>query len=84
MFSNVVTHIYIFLENQIPSISPELDTINAIVNVIITMTVEVNDTDDDVFVFNNTLPEGATFTMSGDKYGEFSWKPSSLDTVRLM
>ena len=48
----------------------------------LTFTVTINDTDDDTFEWNNTLPSDSTFTQVGStKDYTFSWTPASEDIV---
>ena len=43
--------------------------------------VSVNDTEDDTFNWDVTIPDGASFVISEDEtYGTFSWTPENHDT----
>ena len=57
--------------------------LNATVGEETSFIVTVNDTDDDTFTFDNTLPEGANFEVddSNDKMGTFTWTPPNTDLV---
>ena len=79
-----MNHFLLFISaNQVPNLLIDFTTVNVTVGVEASFLVTVNDTEDDPFTFDNTLPEGSTFTVDSenDKLGTFTWTPSDDSLV---
>ena len=64
-----------------PTVST-LELVNVTVGEEVSIEVLVNDTEDDTFIFNNTLPEESEFVVNEDGNGGiFTWTPTSVEQV---
>ena len=67
--------------NNVPSIQADIREANITINQLFVFTITVEDEEVDMFTFDNTLPDGHTFTELGDGHHEFSWTATNRDAV---